>query len=284
MHYKSLINNKGFIECGDRTEGNKFMKKNQHDEQAKPSSDFDSYHPNEVPLCEVMYGKNLISLGKLAAIDNMFSDLNIKGLKALDLGFGLGGVAFYLAEKHQMSITGIEVHPWMVQYAKDHAPTNLLNSLEFNTYNDAGKFPYQPETFDLVYSKGVLNHVADKDSLFRQVHAALKPAGLFVIADWIFPQATTDSSFPLVCETKESYELVLTNTGFGEIDFRDDSKLFLGYAKALLANLTQNREFIEQMYGQEIFSIVWKQHEELIDKINQQQKFATRIVAKKVSR
>jgi len=242
---------------------------------------FDPYQPDSVPLFEAIYGKNLISLGGLAAIDNMFSDLNIKGLRALDLGFGLGGVAFYLAEKYQMNIAGIEIHPWMVQYAKDHAPANLSNSLEFNTYNSASALPYEPETFDLVYSKGVLNHISDKVGLFRQIHGVLKPAGLFVIADWVFPLATTDNSLPLVCETKESYEQILLSAGFSELDFRDDSKLFLGYAKKLLANLTKNREFIEQKYGQKLFSTLWKQHEELIDKINQHQKFAARIVAKK---
>ena len=70
-------------------------------------SDFDPYQPDSVPLFEAIYGKNLISLGGEASIDSMFSDLNIKGLKSLDLGFGLGGVAFYLAEKYQMNITCI---------------------------------------------------------------------------------------------------------------------------------------------------------------------------------
>jgi len=255
------------------------MQHSKHHEQPN----FDPYQPDNIPLFEAIYGKNLISLGGLAAINNMFSDLNIKGLKALDLGFGLGGVAFYLADVYQMKIAGIEVNPWMVQYAKDHAPENVSNSLEFKTYDSTGELPFLPETFDLVYSKGVLNHVSDKDSLFLQVNTVLKPAGLFVIADWTFTHTTTDSSAPLVCETKESYELALANTGFGEIAFRNDSKPFLGYAKELLTNLTRNRELIEQKYGQDLFSTIWKQHEELIDKINQHQKFATRIVAKKVS-
>jgi len=123
-------------------------------------------------------------------------------------------------------------------------------------------------------------HVADKESLFRQILAVLKSAGLFVIADWIFPHASIDRSAPLVCETKESYELILTNTGFGEITFRDDSNLFLGYAKELLSNLENNRELIDKMYGQELISTIRQQHEELLDKINQHQKFATRIIAK----
>ena len=106
-------------------------------------------------------------IGGLAAIDNMFSDLNIRDLKALDIGFGIGGVAFYLAEKYKMKVTGIEIYPWMVEYARTHTPISLLNSLEFHTYNNNGSLPYDPETFDLVYSKGVLNHVADKVSLMK---------------------------------------------------------------------------------------------------------------------
>lgn len=253
------------------------MKNNSH-----KITDSDPYQPNNIPLYEAIYGKNLISLGGLPAIDNMFSDLYIQGLKALDLGFGLGGVAYYLAEKYKMKISGIEIHPWMVEYARDHIPTNLSDALEFHTY-DNGNFLYKTEAFDLVYSKGVLNHVTDKAGLFKQVNAALKPGGLFVIADWIFPKATTDNTAPLVCETKESYEQVLLDTGFSEINFRDDSKLFLNYVKELLKNMVNNRDFIKQKYGEELFLIIQKQHEELIEKIQKHQKIATRIVAKKVS-
>jgi SAM-dependent methyltransferase len=245
-------------------------------------NEFDAYHPDHVPLFEAIYGKNLISLGGLAAIDNMFSDLNIQSLKALDIGFGIGGVAFYLAEKYKMKVAGIEIYPWMVEYARTHTPINLSNSLEFHTYNSNGSFPYDPVTFDLVYSKGVLNHVADKVSLFKQINTVLKPNGLLVIADWIFPIAATELA-PLVCETKESYEQALLTTGFSEISFRDDSKLFLNYAKELLTRLSDNKAFIKQKYGEELFLIIQKQHEELIEKIQQHQKIATRIVAKKTS-
>lgn len=246
-------------------------------------NDSDPYQPDNVPLYEVIYGKNLISLGGTAAIDNMFLGLNFHELKALDIGFGLGGVAFYLAEKYKMKVSGIEMQAWMVAYATEHTPRNLLNALEFHTYNNNGSFPYNPESFDIVYSKGVLNHVADKFTLFKQVNAVLKPNGLFIIADWIFPNASTDHSTPLVCETKDSYTQVLLDTGFVDIHFRDDSKLFENYAKELLTKLSDNKFFIEQKYGEELFLMIQKQHEELIDKIQHHQKTATRIVAKKVS-
>jgi 2-polyprenyl-3-methyl-5-hydroxy-6-metoxy-1,4-benzoquinol methylase len=259
----------------------KFMTDNS--KQIYQSSDFEPYQPDSIPLFEAIYGKNLISLGGLTAVDNMFSDLNLQELAALDIGFGLGGVAYYLAEKYKMQIAGIEVHPWMVQYAKDHTPTGLSDFLEFNTYNSTGELPYKLESFDLVYSKGVLNHVADKASLFDQVNSVLKPYGLFVIADWIYPESTTDSSAPLVCETKESYEQILVDSGFSEIGFRNDNQLFLNYAKELLMRLANNQTLIKQKYGGELFLTIQKQHEELIEKIQQHQKIATRIMARKIT-
>ena len=86
----------------------------------------------------------------------------------------MGGVAFYLAEKYRMKIVGIEVHPWMVAYAKSHAPENVADMLEFANYNENGELPYKPESFDIVYSKGVLNHVLNKNSLFRQIRPIVK--------------------------------------------------------------------------------------------------------------
>jgi len=153
--------------------------------------------------------------------------------------------------------------------------------LKFDNYNENGELPYQPESFDLVYSKGVLNHVLDKNNLFRQIHDVLKPGGLLIIADWIFPDTISDNIAPLVSETKKSYTQVLTENGFVEIEFRDDSNLFLCYAKEFLINLRKNQKLIEHKYDHDLFSTIWNQHEELIEKITHHDKYATRIVAKK---
>jgi phosphoethanolamine N-methyltransferase len=242
---------------------------------------FAPYQPSSIPLFESLYGQNLISLGGLTAIDNMFSDVKMLGLRALDLGFGLGGVAFYLAEKHKMKIAGIEIPSWMVHHAREHTPENIVNNLEFDTYNEKGELPYKAETFDLVYSKGVLNHVVDKTSLFNQINPVLEPNGLFLIADWVPHFYNKDRAKPLVCETKESYKQVLINIGLTGIHFRNDSKLFLDYIKELLKNLKTHQKFISDKYGKTIFLAIEQEHEELSDKIKQHQKIATRIIAKK---
>jgi ubiquinone/menaquinone biosynthesis C-methylase UbiE len=244
-------------------------------------NDYDPYQPDNIPLFAAIYGKHLISLGGLHAIDNMFSGLDIKGLTALDIGFGLGGVAFYLAEKYHMRIDGVELYPWMVQFAQENAPDNIADAVKFATYTAAGRLPYSPEMFDMVYSKGVLNHVADKQTLFQQIHTVLKPSGLFVIADWIFTDSIATDTTPLVRETKASYSEILLQTGFDQITFRDDSKLFLVYTQEMLNKLASSKKFIEQHYGATLYLTLCDQHEELYEKIKSQEKIATRIVAKK---
>lgn len=240
-----------------------------------------TYTLENVPLCESIYGKNLISLGGLKAIDNMFSDVDLTGLKVLDLGFGLGGVAFYLAKKYQIEVTGIEINDWMVEYAQSHMPKELASLLQFIAYNPAGEIPFKAQSFALVYSKGVLNHVHDKEHLFHQINKILKNDGLFVIADWIHPKYHKNNSSPLINETQKSYQDVLEKAGFSDIRFRDDSQIFLTYVKELIVRITENRQSIENRYGTEIVSVIEKDHQKLIEDIRQKQKFAVRILAKK---
>ena len=227
--------------------------------------------------------KVLISLGGLDAIDNMFSDVNLRKLKALDIGFGLGGVAFYLAKKYQIEIAGVEINDWMVAYAKNHAPKDIAHLLKFSTYNQLGKIPFDSMSFDLVYSKGVLNHVREKGSLFIEIDRVLKTNGLFVIADWIYQDdKNVGDTSPLVNETQASYQKILEDSGFTDISFRNDTPIFINYVKKLLQQITTRREFIEKEFGVDIFSIIWQDHEKLIDEMNIKQKFATRIKAKKI--
>lgn len=245
------------------------------------SASDDVYKPDNVPLYEALYGKNLISLGGLDAIDNMFSDINLKALKALDVGFGLGGVAFYLAKKYQIEVAGIEVRNWMVDYAKEHAPKEIAHLLKFTTYNQSREIPFTTASFDLVYGKGVLNHVRDKNVLFPEINRVLKTGGLFIVADWIYPETGIDESSLLVNESEKSYNQILENTGFKDIHFRNDSRVFLGYVKKLLENINARREFIEKEFGSEMFSTILKDHQKLISDIEHHGKFATRITAKK---
>ncbi len=242
------------------------------------NKDDNVYVPANAALFEAIYGKGLISLGGVTAIDRLFNNLNIKGLNVLDLGFGLGGAAFYLAQRYDMHVAGVEVEPWMVTFAEQNAPASISGQLKFAVYDANGVIPYADATFDIVYSKGVLNHVADKLPLFRQVHRVMKPGGRFVIADWTFPVYKIDG--PLVCETIDTYTYVLQHAGFNDVQFSDESEAFLGYVKDLLANLEKQREFITNNFSAELYTIIRDQHQTMLADIEAKKKTAVRIIAR----
>ncbi|QBR83481.1 methyltransferase domain-containing protein [Legionella israelensis] len=242
---------------------------------------FNPYQPEYVSLFEALYGQHLMSLGGINAIENMFSDIHLACLTALDVGFGIGGVAFYLAKKYKMQVFGVEMYSWMAQYAEEHAPKELADQLHFKRYGEEEKIPFSAKKFDLVYSKGVLNHVSNKIPLFQQIHSCLKDKGHLVIADWIYPKAYHCMKGPLVKETEDSYRFVLNASGFDSIEFRDDSEQFEIYVLSFLDNLDLQRVFISEHFGEKVFLSIRSDHLKLLENIRHKDKIAVRILIKK---
>ena len=70
-------------------------------------------------------------------------------------------------------------------------------------------------------------------------------------------------------------------SGFKTITFRDDSPQFLIYVQAFLDNLETQRAYIEENFGEELFTYLKDDHEKLFQNIQGKNKIATRITAKK---
>ncbi|MBS0290259.1 MAG: methyltransferase domain-containing protein, partial [Proteobacteria bacterium] len=115
----------------------------------------DIYVEENVPLFEAIYGKGLISLGGFKAINKMFSRSDLKNKQILDIGSGIGGMAYYLAEKYHCKVIGLEIHQWMAKYATTHAPKGIKDNLEFISYPPEGSIPVSDEMIDICCSKGV---------------------------------------------------------------------------------------------------------------------------------
>lgn len=196
---------------------------------------------------EAAYGDHMMSEGGAAAIDKMFSSIHLKNKKILDVGFGLGGVAFYLANKHDAQVTGIEVNPWMAEEAKRRTPSAIKGKVCFTHYLQPNTLPFADENFDLVYSKGVLTHVQDKSPLFKEIFRVLKPAGLLVIEDWLSPIQNTwaesiqkmaeSEGLVLYAETEENYVNLLEQNHFQKIMKTDLNKEYAEYNQHIVNKL-----------------------------------------------
>ena len=51
-------------------------------------------------------------------VDSMLEGIDLTGKKVLDLGSGLGGIDFYLAQKYAVEIVGVDVEPFIVDKAE----------------------------------------------------------------------------------------------------------------------------------------------------------------------
>lgn len=241
-----------------------------------------AYSPKNIPLYEALYGENLISLGGTAAIDNMFSDIDLTGKKLLDVGFGLGGVAYFLAKTRRCFVSGVEVHDWMAAHATENAPNDIRTQVKFTLYTNANTFPFEDDSFDVAYSKGVFNHIKQKSSVLLEINRVLKANGQLVIADWLHTVYENNDDAPLVKETRDSYQEALIEAGFGNIHIRNDSETFINYTEILLQNIAKKAEFIKQNFGDTFFEIINTDHHKLIADIKSKQKIAVRITANKM--
>lgn len=108
--------------------------------------------------------------------DRMFRD-NLLGWldttsQVLDFGCGVGGLRDIFDFRDRAGkVAGVDVDP--------AAKSNPFLH-DFRLIESDGRIPYPDETFDLVYSVNVLEHVRDPESCFREVRRVLKSGGRFM--------------------------------------------------------------------------------------------------------
>jgi ubiquinone/menaquinone biosynthesis C-methylase UbiE len=98
--------------------------------------------------------------------------------KLLEIGCSMGTDLIQLARKG-MQVTGVDLTDEGIALAKKRfelygLPANLI-------VGDAEQLPFEDNTFDVVYSFGVLHHTPDTQKSIDEVRRVLKPDGIAVI-------------------------------------------------------------------------------------------------------
>ncbi|HVP14655.1 MAG TPA: class I SAM-dependent methyltransferase [Terriglobales bacterium] len=93
----------------------------------------------------------------------------------LEIGVGMGCDHLQWARSHPRRLCGIDLTPRAISIAQSHLALHGLHSeLEVG---DAEALPYEDESFDLVYSFGVLHHSPDTPRAIAEVRRVLRPGG-----------------------------------------------------------------------------------------------------------
>jgi SAM-dependent methyltransferase len=100
---------------------------------------------------------------------------HIDGAKlALDVGTGEGQVARLLAQNGVDEVTGLDASNAMISEANKRG-----GNVTF-VHGDVTKMPFKDESFDLVTTSLVLEHVSELESAIAEIARVLKPHGRFL--------------------------------------------------------------------------------------------------------
>ena len=126
-----------------------------------------------------------------------------RGTRVLDIGCGLGGTAFWLADQYDCRVTGFTISPVQARMATKKAKSKgLANRVEFLVI-DANTWQPQPESVDVVWIMESSEHFQDKKNFFARCARALKPDGVLAVCAWLRGEQS-EKEQPLVAAIAEA--------------------------------------------------------------------------------
>lgn len=97
------------------------------------------------------------------------------GKDVLEVGVGMGADHVEWAKSRPRSLTGVDLTERAVQHTRRRLALYGLESKVATA--DAENLPFEDESFDVVYSWGVLHHTPDTPRAFEEVWRVLRPGG-----------------------------------------------------------------------------------------------------------
>ena len=94
----------------------------------------------------------------------------------LEIGVGMGSDHVEWARTKPQSLAGIDLTPRAVEHTRQRLATyGLTSDIQVG---DAEKLPFEDNSFDIVYSWGVLHHSPDTQQAIHEVYRVLRPGGI----------------------------------------------------------------------------------------------------------
>jgi ubiquinone/menaquinone biosynthesis C-methylase UbiE len=107
------------------------------------------------------------------------------GQAVLDVGCGLGGTARFLAARHDVKVTGVDLTAEYCQAGNLLSErTGLAGEVQLVVAN-ALELPFKDGSFDAVFTEHAAMNIADKPRLYSEMRRVLRAAGRLAIYDII---------------------------------------------------------------------------------------------------
>jgi ubiquinone/menaquinone biosynthesis C-methylase UbiE len=185
-----------------------------------------------IAMLEIIWGPGFMAPGGEGNIAKLVEGMDVRDQRILDIGCGIGGPAFVLAEKYGANVVGIDIEPELIARAQQRAKELKIDSRCEFVLVEPGPMPFPDESFDVVLSSGVIMQIEDKEQVFEEAIRVLTPGGALTSYDWMKPERefSDDMRYWFKMErltydmkTFVEYESLLLDAGFTEIQLSDRS-------------------------------------------------------------
>lgn len=213
--------------------------------QSASALDTGQYTRKEIEKYEAVYGRNFISPGGLATAQEFTALLDLQpGQSVLDVGCGIGGSAFYMAQTYGVQVDGLDLSTNMLALAQERCQAlGLADQVRF-MHEDILEFTPQSQ-YDCVYSRDAFLHIHDKPRLFAVLKAALAPGGKLLFTDYCCGEGEKSQEFVEYIQDRQyalctvaDYGRLLAQAGLHEIRAEDRVTQFINILEMETTNLS----------------------------------------------
>jgi SAM-dependent methyltransferase len=137
-----------------------------------------------IPLLSLFKPKNRILNPWEKQFPNIFKKLRIKkGMKVIDIPCGQGGVSVPLAKTYGVNVTGYDIMPAYVQYAREYAKQKQVTHLCQYNVADIREVIRQKNEYDILLWIGPPHVWGSAKSTISKLRNIVSDTGMIVIAD-----------------------------------------------------------------------------------------------------
>ncbi|XP_046849379.1 phosphomethylethanolamine N-methyltransferase-like [Xenia sp. Carnegie-2017] len=225
--------------------------------------DQNQYTKNGILRYEKIFGEDFVSTGGIETTKEFVSRLNLKeNQRVLDIGCGIGGSAFYMAEKFGANVVGIDLSTNMVNIALERAAkkANIKDKVTLLVM-DALKASFEANSFDVVYSRDTILHIEQKEELFGLCHKWLKPGGQLLISDYCCGTNIENEEFISYVKQRNyflldpsSYGKLLEKVGFADVDAQDRTEQFINVLTKEKERTVTNKDELLKIFTHEDYN------------------------------
>jgi SAM-dependent methyltransferase len=153
------------------------------------------------------------------------------GMRALDVGGGLGGPARTLAGEFGCTVEVLDLTEEYCRAGEVLTARTGLGDLVSFRHGSALEMPYQDASFDVAWTQHSSMNIADKERLYREIHRVLRPGGRLALHE-IMAGPTSPIHLPVPwardpsishLQPPEAIHSLIATTGFTGLSWVDET-------------------------------------------------------------